>query len=215
MFEDNFIQKSSNTFRSARSDRPKTVIIKNERREIEKGIIGLNIELSKMNEDVNSTIQQINREIEELKSDFYDFRDENREEILKVKEEIHNRFTEFKGHINEILLEYKESILVIQSYVDSQLIVSKRDRIDMNIVLDSLLKKVKFHDEVSRNYYESMNEISDLLSSLIEILNINYHLQVQDEKDRESIALMGLTQNTSAIDYKKNSEVPPISIDKN
>ena len=60
-----------------------------------------------------------------------------------------------------------------------------------------------------------MKSIGEMMNNLLEILNINYHLQKQDEKDRESIALMGLTQNTSTIDYHKNSEIPPISLDKN
>ena len=60
-----------------------------------------------------------------------------------------------------------------------------------------------------------MKNIGEIITSLLEILNINYHLQKQDEKDRESIALMGLTQNTNTIDYQKNSEIPPISLDKN
>ena len=56
------------------------------------------------------------------------------EEFTNSKEELHRRFTEYKGHINEILLEYKESILVIQSYVDTQLIMSRRDRIGNNLL---------------------------------------------------------------------------------
>lgn len=85
----------------------------------------------------------------------------------------------------------------------------------MDLLIDRLLKKAKFHDEVSINFHYSMKNIAEMISTLLEIMNINYHLQKQDEKDRESIALMGLTQNTSTIDYQKNSEIPPISLDKN
>lgn len=113
------------------------------------------------------------------------------------------------------MLEYKESILIIQSYVDSQLIVSKRDRIDMDIVLDKLMKKTKFHDKVSASFTSAMKDILSMFTSFVEILNINYHLQSQDEKDRESVALMGVSQNTNTIDYRRNSELPPISLDKN
>lgn len=82
-------------------------------------------------------------------------------------------------------------------------------------MIDNLVEKSNFHDKVSQNFHYAMNDIKSMFSSLVEALNINYHLQKQDEKDRESVALMGLTQNTNAIDYKKNSEVPPISLDKN
>ena len=78
-----------------------------------------------------------------------------------------------------------------------------------------LLNKTTFHDEVSRNFHYAMIDIKDMINSIIETININYNLQKQDEKDRESIALMGLTQNTNTIDYQKNSEIPPISLDKN
>ena len=136
-------------------------------------------------------------------------------ELKNIREENHREYTEFKGHINEILLEYKDSILIIQSYVDNQLIVSRRDRVDINLLLDKLMKKTKFYDELSKNFHQAMDDIKGMVSSLAEVMNINYHLQTQDEKDRESIALMGINQNTNHVDYKKNSEVPPITIDKN
>lgn len=60
-----------------------------------------------------------------------------------------------------------------------------------------------------------MKDISSMLTQIVEIVNINYHLQKQDEKDRESIALMGITQNTSHIEYNKDSDTPPITLDKN
>ena len=85
----------------------------------------------------------------------------------------------------------------------------------MNILLDNLLKKSKFHDNVSKNFHKAMNNIKSIVNSLIEVLNINYHMQMQDEEDRESISLMGLTQNSNPLNYRRNSEVPPISLDKN
>ena len=61
-----------------------------------------------------------------LKEGFYDFKAEMRDTVLIIKEEMHNRFTEFKAHINDVLLEYKESIIIIQSHVDNQLIINRR-----------------------------------------------------------------------------------------
>lgn len=60
-----------------------------------------------------------------------------------------------------------------------------------------------------------MNDISEMLNSVVEIININFHLQKQDEKDRESVYLMGIKQKVNTIDYQKNSKIPPITLDKN
>jgi hypothetical protein len=83
------------------------------------------------------------------------------------------------------------------------------------MIISNLVQKTEFHDAVSKNFHSAMNDLKNISNSLVEILNINFHLQKQDEKDRESIALMGITQSTHAIDYKKNSEIPPITLDKN
>lgn len=85
----------------------------------------------------------------------------------------------------------------------------------MNIVIDTLIEKTTFHDKVSKLFHSAMGDIKTMINSLVEVLNINYNLQKQDEKDRESIALMGLTQNTNTLDYQKNSDIPPITLDKN
>lgn len=85
----------------------------------------------------------------------------------------------------------------------------------MTIIIDTLIAKTNFHDKISKYFHSAMNDIKIMVNSLVEVLNINYHLQKQDEKDRESIALMGLIQNTNTIDYQKNGEIPPITLDKN
>lgn len=192
-----------------------SALIRNKREELEKGIIGLNIEVRKLQDEFGAKLDPWVKDLKFLNEKFNLYKAQVQEEFQNHKEELHRRFTEYKAHINEILLEYKESILIIQSYVDTQLIVTRRDRIDMNIIIESLLKKTRFHDEVSKNFHNAMHNINDIINALVEVLNINYHLQTQDERDRESIALMGLTQNTHTIDYKRNSEVPPISLDKN
>jgi len=90
-----------------------------------------------------------------------------------------------------------------------------RNQTDINIVIDNLLRKTEFHDKVSINFNRCTKSLKEIIFSLVEVLNINYDLIKQDEKDRESIALMGLTQNTHTIDYKKDSKIPPITLDKN
>ena len=60
-----------------------------------------------------------------------------------------------------------------------------------------------------------MKDINEMLNSVVEIININFHLQKQDEKDRESVYLMGIKQKVNTIDYQRNSKIPPITLDKN
>lgn len=200
---------------SSISGRPHSAKVRNQRHELERGLIGLNINFNKLRDDLEDKTNLNYKELRELKQDFDEFREQVLEQFLTNKEQLHNRFTEFMAHINDIMLEYKDSILVLQSYVDNQLVVTRRDRIDMNIIIDSLHKKARYHDEVSKNFHFAMKDISSMISAIVEALNINYHLQKQDEKDRESIALMGITQNTHHIDYQKNADIPPISLDKN
>lgn len=85
----------------------------------------------------------------------------------------------------------------------------------MNIILDTILAKSAFHDKVSMNFHFAMWDVREVLENLTESLNINYHLLLQDEKDRESIYLMGISQNTQQIGYTKKNEVMPITMDKN
>ena len=85
----------------------------------------------------------------------------------------------------------------------------------MNIVLDTIISKTMYHDEVSNNFHFAMEDLKSMLNSVVETLNIHYHLLKQDEKDRESIYLMGVTENTQAIDYQNDGENPPITLDKN
>ena len=90
-----------------------------------------------------------------------------------------------------------------------------RNRTDLNIVLDTLVNKNEFHDKVSTNFHQAMQDVKDMFRTMVEVVNMSYSLQLQDEKDRESIYLMGINQkNTQTVNYK-NSEVPPISLDKN
>lgn len=117
--------------------------------EIEKGLIGLRVELRKIEEEIHTKISKHWVDFEETRDDFIKFQGEVHESFIVTKEEMHRRYTEFKAHINEILLEYKESILLIQSYVDNQLVINKRDRTDINMLLDNLIEKSKFHDKVS------------------------------------------------------------------
>ena len=140
----------SNPVLTSQSERPDSSHVRTKRHELERGIIGMNLELKKLRDDLENRINKDFIELKDLRTDFMEFRESVMEEIQNNKEEIHNRFTEFKGHVNNIMLEYKESILVIQSYVDSQLISSRRDRIDFNIVIENLLKKARYHDEVSK-----------------------------------------------------------------
>lgn len=134
------------------SGRPKSAQVRKERHELEKGLIGLNLEISKMREEMEKCFHEDHLELNEIKSDHNDLRNFVIEEMNKTREEYHRRFTEFMAHINDILIEYKDSILVIQSYVDNQLVVSRRDRIDINIIIDSLIKKARYHDEISHNF---------------------------------------------------------------
>ena len=211
--DDLFDPKTSSSAASVASEKPKLSNIKKNREELEKGIVGLNFDIKKIDEELKFDLSLLKKEQKSLNEEFFEFKKEFNEELGTIKEELHHRFTEFKAHINRILLEYRQSISIIQSHVDSQLIVGRRDRTDTTMILDTLIKRSRFQDNLSLNYYNSMSEISQILNSVIEVININFHLQSQDEKDRESIALMGLTQNTSTIDYRKNSEVPPISLD--
>ena len=143
-------ENASNPVLTSQSERPDSSHVRTKRHELERGIIGMNLELKKLRDDLENRINKDFIELKDLRTDFMEFRESVMEEIQNNKEEIHNRFTEFKGHVNNIMLEYKESILVIQSYVDSQLISSRRDRIDFNIVIENLLKKARYHDEVSK-----------------------------------------------------------------
>lgn len=84
----------------------------------------------------------------------------------------------------------------------------------MNIILDTLIFKTSFHDKVAQNFHDSMINIKEMMFSIAEAINISYHLQIQDEDDRKSIQLMGLTQNTRHIEYNKDSKKSPITIDE-
>ena len=114
--------------------------IKEERIEIEKGLVGLRIEIRKIEEEQNIMLSNHIKDFEKVKDDFIKFQQEVHESFLDVREEMHRRYTEFKAHINEILLEFKDSILIIQSYVDNQLVLNKRDRIDTNTIIEVLIK---------------------------------------------------------------------------
>lgn len=75
---------------------------------------------------MHSIIKRNREDFDEIRDEFRHFQTEVRDEFLVTKEEVHRRYTEFKAHINDVLLEYKESILIIQSYVDNQLVINKR-----------------------------------------------------------------------------------------
>ena len=52
-----------------------------------------------------------------------------------------------------------------------------RNRTDMNIVLDTIIEKTIYHDEVSKNFHYAMKDIRDTIDSVVEAVNISYHLQ--------------------------------------
>ena len=114
--------------------------IKEERIEIEKGLIGLRIEIRKIEEEYTTKLSNHIKDFEEVRDDLIKFQQEVHDSFLVTREEMHRRYTEFKAHINEILLEFKDSILIIQSYVDNQLVINKRDRIDINTIIEVLIK---------------------------------------------------------------------------
>ena len=108
------------------TDKTSVKKVRENRKNLEKGLFGLRVDLRKAEEELNSVIQKHYEDFKYVKEDFEDFKLEIRDTLLIIKEEIHNRYTEFKAHINDVLLEYKESILIIQSYVDNQLVINKR-----------------------------------------------------------------------------------------
>ena len=100
--------------------------VKEHRLSLEKGLVGLRIEMRKIEEELGLKTSRNFNEIEELYSDLASFQTQMKDEILVTKEETHNKFTQFKVHINEILLEFKDSVLIIQGHVDNQLLINKR-----------------------------------------------------------------------------------------
>ena len=108
------------------TDKNQSKRVEEQRINLEKGIFGLRVELRKVEEELNTKIVKNFIEFEELRDDFLEFQQKLNDDLLVLKEEIHNRHTQFKAHINEVLLEFKESILIIQSHVDNQLVLNKR-----------------------------------------------------------------------------------------
>lgn len=59
-----------------------------------------------------------------------------------------------------------------------------------------------------------MIDINNIVTSLTEVQNISYHLQVQDERDKKSLYLMGIEEKQESIGYKKPHELPVVTMDK-
>lgn len=111
---------------SSRSDRPTSAKVREHRKNLEKGLFGLRVDLRKAEDDLGATIRANYRDFEEIRDEFLQFQQEVKDQFLVIREEMHSRYTEFKAHINDVLLEFKESILIIQSYVDNQLVINRR-----------------------------------------------------------------------------------------
>ena len=104
------------------------VLLKSEKIEnkLEKGLFGLRVELRKIEEELHNKIDNNSKEILEVQQELSHFQSEINDRFVVLREELHNEFTQFNAHMNEVLLEYKDSILIIQSHVDNQLIINKR-----------------------------------------------------------------------------------------
>jgi hypothetical protein len=110
----------------ALSDRPDSAKIREERKTLEKGLFGLRVELRNVEEEIRSILSRHENDINEIREEISAFKEETKANFIDTNQLQNNRYTEFKGHINSVLLEYKDSILIIQSYVDNQLVLNKR-----------------------------------------------------------------------------------------
>jgi hypothetical protein len=164
--------------------------------------------------------------IQELKEIMSDFRTEYTNEISSIYKNIQNTRTELNTQINETSLKQdhfidtytkkqKELDLLMSEAMHECNMVSnlrKRDLSDINTNISELDSKLNACSEQTFKFEEEFLSISRKINLLIELSKIGISLQQQDERDRDSISLMGYKE--TKIPGKASIKKPVVSIDK-
>lgn len=161
-------------------------------------------------DDVKEIKEKIEKEKSIIEAAVYDMKKEiaNEREVLKAKFES-----------NKIYLQkYVENI---QKDLEEELIKRNRDKANFNMKISQL--DTKFN-EFKNHYSEHENNSEDLVQAinrLNQIAQINYAMELQDEIDREKLALMGYKDETvlnsgkkTTTDTKSRNTNAYVSLDK-
>lgn len=145
-------------------------------------------------DDVKEIKEKIEQEKSIIEGAVYDMKKEinNEREVLKAKFES-----------NKIYLQkYVENI---QKDLEEELIKRNRDKANFNMKINQLDDKV---NEIKNNNSEHLNNSENLVQAvnrLNQIAQINYAMELQDEIDREKLALMGYKDETVVNSGKKTT----------
>ena len=164
--------------------------------------------------------------IEELKQLMTDFKNEYSVQISSIYLNIQETHKELTSQISETkekqqsFIEtytkkgFEMDILMREAIHECSMVsnLRKRDMSDINSSIFEVSTKLENFIENNTKFEDKLSEITQRINSLIEISKISMSLQEQDEKDRESISLMGYKEAKPSA--KNSIKKPVITIDK-
>ena len=155
-----------------------------------------------LSEHQKSLIADLNSQISSYKEDFFNT-------ISNLQSKNDEKFKEINKTLHDVELITQQNVYECNSQLNNR----KREHNDFNFELKSLNNKIESLNKQHNTFIESIESLSRKVASIVEFCTLGNLLQIQDESDRESIALMGY-KDAKLSGLKQKIAKPVVSIEK-
>ena len=129
---------------------------------------------------------------------------ENKVEKAIIEEAIQDMKSEFEKEKEILIAKFESNRIHLQKYVENvqkdleeELIKRNREKANVNMKLNGLEAKVSDLRKKFGEHEDAFDNLSETVNYLVETTQINHAMELQDEIDREKLALMGYKEEKS------------------
>lgn len=149
-------------------------------------------------------IEDLDDETAELIFKVLDDAKENKVQKAIIEEAIQDMKSEFEKEKEVLIAKFESNRIYLQKYVENvqkdleeELIKRNREKANVNMKLNGLEAKVSDLRTKFGEHEDAFDNLSETVNYLVETTQINHAMELQDEIDREKLALMGYKEEKS------------------